>query len=195
MQKPLLRSRLRQQRRDLSPSHQKRAALALSHRLFNLPLVQRARHVALYWPCDGEISLLPLLKRLQQAGKHCYLPVIKRASSMHFVRVTPQSKFIKNTFGIPEPVNRRFLPSKHLDIALIPLVGFDGLGNRLGMGGGYYDRNFAFKERQTWRSRPCLIGVAHDFQQTEPMQGEAWDIPMAAIVTDQQVLTIGLRYY
>ena len=195
MQKSLLRTKLRQQRRGLSPALQKQAAAELSRRLLILPIIQRAHHIALYWPCDGEISPLPLLACLQRAGKRCYLPVIKKASTMSFVAVTAQSKFIKNSFGIPEPVNHRSFPSKQLDVVLKPLVGFDAVGHRLGMGGGYYDRNFAFKQRQHWSPKPYLLGVAHHCQQIDALDCEPWDIPMAAIMTDKQLLRINLGVY
>jgi 5-formyltetrahydrofolate cyclo-ligase len=73
---------------------------------------------------------------------------------------------------------------------LLPLVAFDPQGGRLGMGGGYYDRTFAFLNGQKGGQKPKLIGLAHHFQQIPKLPIESWDVPLNAIVTDEQVIQI-----
>lgn len=187
--KTSLRSQLRQQRRDLSPLQQRQASEALCRQLWRLPAIRRAKHIAFYWPSDGEISPLPLMQRLQRQGKQCYLPVIKRDKQMQFIRMN-QAKLIQNRFGIPEPLGRVGFAVKHLDIILMPLVGFDERGGRLGMGGGYYDRALAFKNRQNWRGKPWLVGLAHDLQKVALLPTESWDIDLAAVVTEKEVFEV-----
>ncbi|NRB37747.1 MAG: 5-formyltetrahydrofolate cyclo-ligase [Pseudomonadales bacterium] len=187
--KSSLRSELRQSRRQLSSFQQHQAAESLSRLLLKQPQLQQAKHIALYWPYDGEISPLPLLKRLQQLGKQVYLPVVKPKRQMEF-KPALLSQTKKNRYGIPEPVTGLVKPVKGLDVILMPLVGFDEQGGRLGMGGGYYDRVLAFKCRQRWNKKPLLIGLAHELQQVDRLPLEGWDVPMAAIATDKRFIAV-----
>jgi 5-formyltetrahydrofolate cyclo-ligase len=81
-------------------------------------------------------------------------------------------------------VHRQRIQPLALDLVLTPLVGFDHKGNRLGMGGGYYDRSFAFLlRRQNWK-KPRLVGLAYDFQQLDKLPAKNWDVPLTAVATD-----------
>jgi 5-formyltetrahydrofolate cyclo-ligase len=94
-----------------------------------------------------------------------------------------------NRFGIPEPTSkgRHIRPARHLDVLLVPLVGFDSTGNRIGMGGGYYDRTLAFlNRRRQWR-RPRLIGIAHECQRVAAIEPRAWDVPLQAVATERRL--------
>src|SRR5690606_17683083 len=101
--------------------------------------------------------------------------------------VTPNTKFVKNKFGILEPDFKRtkYLPKKNLSLVFMPLVAFDKAGNRMGMGGGFYDRSFAYKAKLK-QSKPKLIGLAHAFQELEYLPTEEWDIPLEGVLTDQK---------
>lgn len=185
-----IRQHMRQRRRRLSPSAQQRAAESLCQQLLAMPEVKAARHIAAYWPSDGEISPLPLLRYLKDQ-KRLYLPVVLDGGCLHFKPYRSSRGLWRNRYRIPEPVGRRHVLAQQLDVVLMPLVAFDQRGNRLGMGGGYYDRSFAFKREQPWRSKPFLIGLAHSFQQQQVLSSDSWDVPVAAIVTERQVL----RFY
>jgi 5-formyltetrahydrofolate cyclo-ligase len=187
--RPQLRRVLRERRRALPPLMQRRAARGLYQQLAQHPLFRRARHVALYLASDGEIDPQLLLKAAQARGKQVYLPVLKRwpRCRMVFQRLAPHDKMSTNRFGILEP--RRNLKRQRktwaLDLVLLPLVGFDRHGGRLGMGGGFYDRNLAYRAyRQHWHS-PALIGLAHSCQQVERLPLASWDIALNATVTEQ----------
>ena len=193
-QRRLLRRELRQRRRALSRRQQRDAAERLCQQLRRLPELQRARRVALYLPNDGEIDPTPLLDWLQRRGVRAYLPVLmpladNRLWFVHYHAATPM---VRNRFGILEPSTRhaahraRRLPPWALDLVLLPLVGFDAQGQRMGMGGGFYDRSFAFTRRRG--PRPRLIGVAHACQQVAALPNAGWDIPLDAIVSDHQVI-------
>jgi 5-formyltetrahydrofolate cyclo-ligase len=187
--KPTLRQLMREQRRLLNPLQQRRAAVALSAKLHKLPLFQRAQRIAAYLPNDGEIDTLPLLRRAHRQHKHIYLPVL-RDGSLLFVRYRPGiTRLQTNQFGIPEPqpLAGEIIAVTGLDLALLPLVAFDRQGHRLGMGGGFYDKTFACKQRRR-RSRPLLIGLAHHMQQVAAIETEPWDVPLAGVVTDRAVL-------
>jgi 5-formyltetrahydrofolate cyclo-ligase len=182
----LARQYLRYQRRSLSVQQQRQASRQLAQQLQSLPAFQNAQHIALYWPQDGEINAL----NLRSQKKHLYLPVIRKFpdNRLFFAEVTSKvskSRLAKNRFNIPEPRQQKALHAKALDIILLPLTGFDKQGNRLGMGGGYYDRSLAFKQRLSG-PRPLLIGIAHDVQELPNILPEKWDIPLNWIITPLQ---------
>lgn len=194
-----LRRSLRQQRRALTPKQQQAAASRLTQRLRKLPEIQRARHLALYLPNDGEIDPTPLLAWLKRRNAHAYLPVLKplAENSLWFVHYHPGTPMVANRFGILEPCTRhaantaRRRPVWALDVILLPLVGFDEYGERLGMGGGFYDRTLAATQRGG--PRPRLIGVAHDCQGVERLPTAPWDVPLDAIVSDRRLVIPGRR--
>lgn len=194
--KQRLRQQMRARRRNLSPEQQGRAAHSLAKHLIRLPVFVRSRHLALYLPNDGEIDPGPLALAAWRMGKRCYLPVLHPLSGrqLAFVRYQPDTVLRPNRFGIPEPDFRRTprLAPEHLDLVLLPLVAFDRTGSRLGMGGGFYDRTFAFKQRhRVWRHKPQLIGLAHSCQEAGDVVRESWDLPLSAVATDQGIITIG----
>lgn len=182
-----LRRELRARRRALSPAQQKSAARALARNLARLPSLGRPRRVALYWPMDGEIDPRYLHQR---SNRHeFFLPVLRAfpAFTLGFARWQAGMPLHRNRFGIPEPAGRPLLPAHRLDVILLPLTGFDASGNRLGMGGGFYDRTLAFLRRAGGR-RPLLVGIAHACQQLDRLPAAAWDVPVQFVVTDRAVL-------
>ncbi|QVE19557.1 5-formyltetrahydrofolate cyclo-ligase [Pseudomonas cichorii] len=188
--RPQLRRQLRKARRALSPGQQRAAARGLYRQLAQHPLFRRARHVSLYLPMDGEIDPRLLLRAAQRRGKATYLPVLDAwpRTKMVFQRVRPGEKFIPNRFRIPEPrINRaRQRRIWALDLILMPLVGFDDEGGRLGMGGGFYDRSLAYlARRKTWK-KPLLLGLAHECQKVERLAQASWDVPLQGTVSDSR---------
>jgi 5-formyltetrahydrofolate cyclo-ligase len=177
-----LRQQLRAFRNGLSNAEQRRAEYLLSRQLLQQTEIKQARNIAFYHACGGEISPALFIQKWQrQYQRHTYCPII---FAQHKMRFAHSSKpMLKNRFGIPEPKTRSFKCIQSIDVILMPLLGFDLQGNRLGMGGGYYDRALAFKQRQTWRNKPLLIGLAHDGQQIEHVMAQTWDIPVDAIAT------------
>lgn len=185
-----LRRTLRQTRRALSPAEQRRAAQGLYRQLAQHPVFRRAKHIALYLPNDGEIDPHLLLRAAQKRGKATYLPVLNAwpRSKMVFQRIRPAEKLRRNRFGISEPRANSAQQRKvwALDLILLPLVGFDSEGGRLGMGGGFYDRSLAYRARRKNCHKPTLLGLAHECQQVEKLAMASWDVPLNATVTDQQ---------
>ncbi|MBW6392891.1 5-formyltetrahydrofolate cyclo-ligase [Billgrantia antri] len=189
-----LRQELRRRRRALSPRQRQQADRALCRRLRQLPEVRRARRVALYLPNDGEIDPRPLIPWLTRRGVRVYLPVLKPLSdnSLWFVHYHPGTPMRRNRFGIPEPHTRhgahraRRVATWALDLILLPLVGFDDRGQRMGMGGGFYDRSLAFTRRPG--PRPTLIGLAHECQRVDRLPVAPWDVPLDAIVSDRRLV-------
>lgn len=93
----------------------------------------------------------------------------------------------RNRFGIPEPLGKAVAPQR-LDAVCVPLVGFDGRGRRLGMGGGFYDRTFAVNARKKRGNArgPRLIGLAHACQQVGRLPHEDWDVRLTGVVTERK---------
>jgi 5-formyltetrahydrofolate cyclo-ligase len=189
LSRPQLRRMLREARRSLTPAQQRQAASGLYRQLAQNPVFRRARHLSLYLPTDGEIDPRLLLRAAQRRGKATYLPVLSAwpRTKMVFQRVRPGEKLRPNRFRILEPrinvAHQRKVWA--LDLVLLPLVGFDEDGGRLGMGGGFYDRSLAYlARRKSWR-KPKLLGLAHECQKVARLDQASWDVPLQGTVTDQ----------
>ena len=187
MSRSQLRRELRQRRRELTRREQRQASNALCHHLKASADVKRARHLALYWPNDGEIDPRPFRAVARELGKQCYLPVLHPVhhNRLWFFELNEDTQLVRNRFGIPEPGIRgnTSRPPWALDLILMPLVGFTEKGDRLGMGGGFYDRTFEFLHHAACH-KPRLIGLAHECQRVASMPTASWDIPMDSIITD-----------
>ncbi len=185
--KSQIRDQMRSRRRAISPAKQLLAAKKLRFRLLRVPEFIHAKHIALYLPSDGEISPLLLLNTITRKNKHCYLPRIE-GRHMFFARFRRGDKLETNKFGIPEPLKSAPKhPAQDLDFVCLPLVAFDRQGRRLGRGGGYYDRCFAYSNKR-WRRKPFLVGVAHDAQKTALVPHDHWDISLDCIVSDRETI-------
>ncbi|MFQ6021940.1 MAG: 5-formyltetrahydrofolate cyclo-ligase [Acidiferrobacterales bacterium] len=186
-----LRRALRVKRTALSPAKQARAAEQLAANVTGTEFFQASQRVACYYPNDGEIDTRSIMERIWDLGKTCYLPVVPEArdGTLWFAPVQPDTPLSPNRVGIPEPVvvEDLFVRASMLDLVLLPLVGFDSNGNRLGMGGGYYDRSLAFLREQGDRRRPYLIGLAHDFQRVDQLPESPWDVPLDMVITDKAI--------
>lgn len=182
-----LRKTLRARRSALSPQAQKEAGKALAVCISKQGVFQQSQQVALYLANDGEIDPAGIAEIAWQQGKTCYLPVLDKAKKGHliFLLYTPDMPMVNNRYGIAEPVveGGTLRQAQDLDLVLLPLTGFDVTGNRMGMGGGYYDRTFAFT--QTDESRPQLVGLAHECQKVAQLTTNPWDISVDAIATDK----------
>lgn len=189
-----LRRRIRAQRRALNRHDRLLAARELRRRINRSGLLWGARRIGCYLANDGEMDLAPLMRLITGLRKHCYLPVLDGigGKSLSFAAYRPDSEMKANRFGIPEPrvIARQRLDARQLDLVLMPLVAFDVEGNRLGMGGGYYDRSLAFRKRRQHWHRPLLVGVAYDFQCVPKLRNEPWDVPLDAIVTERRLLIV-----
>lgn len=163
----------------------------MTKRLIHLPAWRQARRIGLFIAADGEISPGEILHWAWRRRVETYLPVLTRGTSprMHFYRYRPNDPLQPNHYGIPEPAPRPRCQAdpRFLDVVLTPLVAFDGAGARLGMGGGFYDRSFAFlRHRARWK-HPKLIGIAYDFQRVEALPVQPWDVMLDGVVTDHAV--------
>lgn len=194
--KKALRQRIRKQRKQLSTFHQVKAANQLLKHLNNQYWYRSSRHIAVYLANDGELSCSAVIDALHATGKQVYLPVLHPINhrQLMFVRYDQHTPMRYNRFGIKEPQLKRsrLLPPEALDLILMPLVGFDLQGNRLGMGGGFYDTTLDKVINQGWRPSPLCAGLAHPCQQVDALPKEPWDVPLDAVVTPTYVLRLSV---
>jgi 5-formyltetrahydrofolate cyclo-ligase len=181
--KRALRRELRQQRAALAPALRRRAAQRAAALLARTRAWQCARHIGLYLAIGSELSTAPLFERALQQNKQLYLPRIGTDGRMCFVAWRPGAALRRNRHGIGEPTDRRVRPWRQLDLIVIPLVGFDRSGYRLGAGGGYYDRLF---ERRSCAHPPC-VGWALALQEIEAVPRAPWDRRLDGIVTERGI--------
>ena len=185
--KQSLRQSLRLARKQLAHPEQLAASIGLCRQLLMHPRFIYCKRLAVYIANDGEIDLQPLIHLAWSLHKQVYLPVLHpfRQGELIFMQYMPGQPLANNRFGIPEPLSPTDtrIPTWMLDLVLTPLVGFDVDGNRMGMGGGFYDRTFAFIQQNIRPRKPYLVGVAHECQKIEGLITESWDIAMNGIVT------------
>lgn len=178
-----LRRSYRARRQGLSERQQRAHAERIRRHFLASPLLWRARRIAAYLSVDGEPDLRPLLRRLHELGKVLALPVVENGSRMSFFAHSPGRPLVVNRFGIEEPAPQAaWIRPLALDLVLTPLTAFDRQGNRLGMGGGFYDRRFGSLPS---RLRPLLVGVAHAVQEADELPSAPWDVPLDGVLTER----------
>jgi 5-formyltetrahydrofolate cyclo-ligase len=196
--KPLpksLRTALRAARRSITAAGQRANARGLLRTLRRDIRFQRARRLGAYWATDGELDPRPALMAARQRGIRLFLPVLLpafagRPRQLRFAAYRSGESMRRNRYGIPEPRSRgRHLHGpRRLDLLLVPLVGFDAACNRIGMGGGYYDRTLAYltDRPRGWR-RPHLTGIAHECQRIAEITPQPWDVRLDAVATETRL--------
>ena len=184
-----LRKQIRQLRAQIPAPYRQQASYRISEQVAALDVYRRAERVAGYLPFEGEADPLPLMDRAIQDSKQVFVPqIVKKGAPLQFARWSRETAMRKNFFGIDEPdvPAEEWIGGPELDLVLVPLVGFDEARNRIGVGGGYYDRTFSFLREKGLddSSRPRLIGVAFELQKLSAIETKPWDVPLDAVVTE-----------
>ncbi len=184
-----LRARLRAQRRAVPAAERVNSAHAVAHHADAWLHLRPHWRIAAYASLPHELDAAPLIELARRRGCELYLPRIDRHTLGRRMRfISMQGRHRNNRLGINEPISARALGARWLDLVFVPLVGFDARGVRLGMGGGYYDRAFAFRRwRSVWHT-PRLVGLAYSFQQVEALESAAHDVLLDAVITEQGVV-------
>ena len=133
-----------------------------------------------YWATDGEIGLHAWQLHLPPGLTYC-LPVLHDDGRLRFAPWAAGGPLVTNRYGIPEPdvESDAWLEPEHMSLIVLPLVAFDSRCHRLGMGGGWYDRSFAF--RQSRSAPPWLVGAAFASQQVDHVDAQPWDVRLDAV--------------
>ena len=184
-----LRRELRQRRRELPAAQRIAAADGLAAQLLALPFFPKTGYVAGYWAMDGEIALHAFQLKLPKGLVYC-LPLL-HGEELRFAPWRPGDALVGNRYGIPEPdlEPASALAPEAMALVVMPLVGFDANGGRLGMGGGWYDRSFAF--RKLTPAPPYLVGAGFDAQRVESLRSEDWDVHADAVCTESTTYLTG----
>ncbi len=187
-----IRQSIRELRRAIPQTDRLAASQSITETFLRLETFQSAQKIAGFLAFDGEADPLPLMTWAAERKRQIFVPVvIGKQSPLVFSPWHPADPLKSNSFGIAEPdlPEERRVDPQELDFVIAPLVAFDQNCHRLGVGGGYYDRSFAFLNSQAPgpSRRPKLVGFAFDFQRVEKIIRKPWDVPLDAVVTERQV--------
>ena len=179
-EKQQVRELLIQKRRMLSADERKELSESILSQLERMTIFQEAKTILLYYPKNNEVDVLPLFKRYKRE-KTLLLPVTHRRE-MAAHPFEGNDKMHRGKVGIPEPTTPPY--KGEIDVIIVPAVAFDKTGNRLGRGGGYYDR---FLKKQP---HAVLIGVGYDFQLVDEVPVRKHDQKVHRIILPSQTIQV-----
>jgi 5-formyltetrahydrofolate cyclo-ligase len=188
-----IRKQKRVLRRQLTDTEQSSHAFLAASRLSKTRPFHNCNRLAAYIANDGELDPVYIIDRAWHMKKQVYLPVLSPFQQrLYFAPFDTDSTMRLNCFGIPEPVcsPALWLKPQQLDLILLPLVAFDDNGNRIGMGGGFYDRTLAYLKVRVRSRKPRLIGLAHELQHSDDLHANSWDIPVDMIATERMLRVV-----
>ena len=187
---PEIRNQLRAARRAVDAETRLANGSMVCDKVLQLDSFKKADRIAAYLAFDGEVDPMPLMVAAVEQGKQVYLPVIDgKSKPLSFAAWTPTTEQVANRFKILEPQVPRseHLTGQNLDLVICPLVGFDQTRNRIGVGGGFYDRTFEFLNDPQNGRAVQLVGVAFELQKLESIEPQTWDVKLDAVVTEAAI--------
>ena len=140
------------------------------------------KNIGGYYPSNFEIDDLEILELLEKKNYEISLPVIKKNNQMNFFKWSKNDPLKINQYGIPEPISSKMI---YPDILLVPLVGYDNDLNRLGYGGGFYDR---YIEKIEKIKKVVKIGLAFSYQEIKNLPTNQYDKKLDFIITEKKIL-------
>ena len=180
----VIRRNALQARRSMTAEEREIASLLICEQLTATPWFRRAQTVGCYLAADDEVSVWSLISSAMRRKKRVFVPTIAKHRRMAFVEFASNTQLHRNRFGLQEPVEGREARATNLDLVIAPIAAFDNQGNRIGMGGGYYDRTFSFLRSRSTQFRPRLIGAAFSCQQTAAITPNPWDVTLLEVFTE-----------
>lgn len=164
------------------------ASNAIAENVFVSDLFREAKRIACFVPMQTEVDTWSIIKRAWDMKKRIFAPVTGKNYTLSFQQFDDENELFTNKMGLQEPLHGQSIEPEELDLVLMPLVAFDAQLNRIGMGGGYYDRAFSFLADKTRNARPALAGLAYDCQITSKILRNPWDIRLSSLFTESQTL-------
>lgn len=185
-----LRASMKERRRALTAPERIAAAQGVMKQLAQLPEITVDTRIGAYFAVDGELSLHFVVAQCWRRGQTVHLPLAGARRRLDYAPYDAQTEVAPNRFGIPEPrVDAAALVAPEaLELVLVPLVAFDRRGGRLGYGGGYYDKGFAFLHGHERPTMPLLVGVGYAFQEVATLAPEPWDVALDFVATDRELI-------
>ena len=132
-----------------------------------------------YYPFNHEVNIMEILDNFEKKKYSITLPKIKKNNQMDFFSWSIKEPLVVNQFGIPEPLSNE---TKYPNILLVPLVAYDKDLNRIGYGGGFYDR---YLEKIKKIKKVTTIGLAYSFQKVKKIMTNKYDIKLDFIITEK----------
>ena len=171
-------------RRTLDDQTRVSASQVIAERIVHSHEFMACKTIACYLPSYDEVDPSYIIERAWRANKRIFAPVVADKHEMFFRQLLPDTRLEKSSFDVWEPVSGPRIRARRIDVVVTPVVAFDDQKNRIGMGGGYFDRYFSFlRHRQRWL-HPKLIGVAFDCQKVEKIEANPWDIRLYSVITE-----------
>ena len=181
MIKSSIRKSILKRRLALSGANVTSISSTIQARLIESDYFIRAKSVAVYSPINNEVETDKIIAACFEMNKKIFLPKLC-STDLNFLALKPDSQFQKNKFGIPEICNSEAEIAGHIDLMICPGIAFDSKKNRVGYGGGYYDRYL------TSASYNHLGMLGFSMQKTESISVDSFDIPMDFILTENGFL-------
>ena len=180
-----IRRKMLARRRALSDAEVKAKSLSLMKEILSLPEYQKAGTIMAFLAMKGESNLDLFIEKALSDGKKVYVPVCLPQRQMEAGRLLDMDHFVKGPLGLRDlPKGYETIEPEKLDLVLIPAAAVDRMGNRIGMGAGYYDR---FLTRISFEKR---VAALWDFQVVDEVPSEPFDRKMAKIVTDKGMIEV-----
>lgn len=184
-----LRKQYRDLRQQVTPKVRHEAALLAANHFQNLTDFKNSQCIACYLAVKDEFDSSPIIEIIWNAKKTCYIPILdqkdKDQNFLRFVRYQYGDPLHMNRYGILEPTNiSHEINPIELDMVILPLIAFDTKGNRLGTGGGYYDRTFAMLKDNP-QQKPFMLGLGYASQQVESIPQDVWDVSLDGVLTEK----------
>ena len=171
-------------RRMMTIEQRENASQIICKKLTSCREFHAAKLIACYLPMRDEVDTRNIIDRAWRANKRIFVPIVRNKHEMLFSEIRPNTTLNRNSMGIWEPADGEIISARELQFVVTPTVAFDNKRNRIGMGGGYYDRCFShLRHRQQWL-KPKLAGVAFNCQNVEEITPNTWDIRLYRIFTE-----------
>ena len=185
-----VRRQVRDYLNSLTPAESNQLAYTAIENFLATPEYRRCQKIAAFYPVRHELDLMPLIETCWTDNKQVYLPCLlpKPFQKMVFLPYHPDTPMKANRFHIPEPDDsiRKQINIRQLDMVITPLLAYGPAGQRLGMGGGFYDRTFAFLNRRTHLIKPQLWSIALEAQAYN-LTAKPWDVSIHGVATEKTV--------
>ena len=179
-----LRRQYLKARNNLDAVDRDGASELIAEKVMRAAFFQRSRRIGCYLSLTAEVDTWRIIARAWRMKKRIFAPVTRKNRLLEFREVTPESDLVRDDYGLLMPETGDVIAARKLDLVLTPLVAFDRDGQRIGMGGGYYDRTFSFLRERRQLLKPKLVGLAFACQQAPEIPANPWDIRLYRVITE-----------
>ena len=177
-----IRQKALSKRRALGHDKNMHASTLITRAIINSNYYKKAKTIGCYLSMKDEVNTALIIKEIEKTNKLLFLPKIQADGTINFIQINKDSNYSTNRYGIKEPADDKDQDIEKIDLIIMPLVAFDSIGNRIGMGGGYYDKKFQYLLQNN--NKPSLIGIAFDCQYYKKIQSDIWDVSLDHVFTE-----------